>query len=149
MPIKTFRGLIPDNEQQTVRLSTVDGSTGYRIVKFELFPYAPGGSGTDSEHTVQIWSQPQSTIDIVTNFSNQELLGAGMMAVAASGVANPSVLNVVFDRMVFNQDIYITHKDSTSSAEPINYYIELESMTLDLNQNTLVTLKDIRNTQSN
>jgi hypothetical protein len=149
MPIKTFRGLVPDDTQQTVRLGTVDGSTGYRIIKFELFPYAPGGSGTDSEHTVQIWSQPQTTIDIVTNFSNQELLGAGMMAVAASGVANPSVLNVVFDRMVFNQDIYITHKDSTSSAEPINYYIELETMPLDLNQNTLVTLKDIRNTQSN
>ncbi len=144
MPIKTFRGLVPDDTQQTVRLSTVDGSTGYRIVKFELFPYAPGGSGTDSEHTVQIWSQPQTTIDIVTNFSNQELLGAGMMAVAASGVANPSVLNVVFDRMVFNQDIYITHTD-TNGNDPVNYYIELEQVKLDLNENTVATLKDIRN----
>jgi hypothetical protein len=145
MPLKTFRGLIADDAQDTISLHTIDGSTGYRIVKFELFPYAPGGSGTNSEHTVQIWTVEQSSIDIVTDFSNQELLGAGMMAVSASGVANPSILNVVFDNMIFNQDIYITHKESAASSEPINYYIELEQIKLALDENTVATLKDIRN----
>jgi hypothetical protein len=145
MTLKTFRGLIADDTQDTIVLHTNNGSTGYRIKKFELFPYAPGGSGTNSEHTVQIWSVAQSTIDIVTDFSNQELLGAGMMAVSASGVANPSILNVIFDNMTFNQDIYITHKESAASSEPINYYIELEQIKLDLNENTVATLKDIRN----
>ena len=150
MPIKSFRGLIADNTQDIIPLSTNNGSTGYRIKKFELFPYAPGGSGTNSEHTVQIWTISQSSIDIVTDFSNQTLLGAAMMAVSASGVANPSILNVIFDNMTFNQDIYITHKESAASSEPINYYIELEQIKLSLDENTVATLKDIRNiTQAN
>ena len=48
---------------------------------------------------------------------------------------------------IFNQDIYITHVDSDASA-PINYYIELEQIKLDLNENTVATLKDIRNIAS-
>ena len=148
MVIKSFRGLIADDKQDTIVLHTNDGSTGYRIKKFELFPYAPGGSGTNSEHTVQIWTVPQTSIDIVTDFSDQTLVGAAMMAVSASGVANPSILTVVFDNMTFNQDIYITHKESAASSEPINYYIELEQIKLDLSENTVATLKDIRNITS-
>ena len=148
MPIKSFRGLIADAAIDSISLHTNDGSTGYRIKKFELFPYAPGGSGTNSEHTVQIWTVPQTSIDIVTDFSDQTLVGAAMMAVSASGVANPSILTVVFDNMTFNQDIYITHKESAASSEPINYYIELEQIKLDLSENTVATLKDIRNITS-
>ena len=51
------------------------------------------------------------------------------------------------DRDVFNQDIYITAVDNGGSQD-CNFYLELETMTLDLNENTLVTLKDIRNTDS-
>ena len=36
------------------------------------------------------------------------------------------------------------HKDFTS-GEPVNYYIELEQMPLALDENTVATLKDIRN----
>jgi hypothetical protein len=54
---------------------------------------------------------------------------------------------IIFDNEVFNQDIYVTYKDNSNETEA-NYYIELEQMKLDLNQNTLVTLKDIRNTNS-
>jgi len=46
--------------------------------------------------------------------------------------------------MVVNQDIYITHID-TNGAIPCNYYIELEQVKLDLSENTVATLKDIRN----
>ena len=52
-----------------------------------------------------------------------------------------------FDKMVFNQDIYVTHTDN-SSAGFINYYIELEQIKLDTNANTVATLKDMRNTAS-
>jgi hypothetical protein len=147
MPIKSFRGLIADDEEQKITLHTNKGLIGYRIVKFQLFPYAPGGSGTNSEHTVQIWTQSQSSIDIVTDFSKPTLIAAGMMAVSASGVANPSILNVIFDNMTFNQDIFVTHKESAASSEPINYYIELEQVKLDLNESTVATLKDIRNNE--
>ena len=36
------------------------------------------------------------------------------------------------------------HPDS----RPVNYYVELEQMKLDLNENTVATLKDIRNIES-
>ena len=42
MTIKTFRGLLADGGQDTIVLHTNDGSTGYRIVKFQLMPDAPG-----------------------------------------------------------------------------------------------------------
>ena len=44
----------------------------------------------------------------------------------------------------FNQDIYVTMKDS-STGESCNYYIELEQMKLNLDEQTVATLKDIRN----
>ena len=144
MKTKSFKGLIADGDTEQIRLSTNNGLTGYKITKFELFPYAPGGSGTDSEHTVQIWSVDPETVDIVTSFNAPQLLAAGMMAVSSSGVSNPSILHVVFDNVTINQDIFICHKDSTASAEPINYYIELEQVKLDLNEATVATLKDMR-----
>jgi hypothetical protein len=30
--------------------------------------------------------------------------------------------------MIFNQDIYITHKDNSSQGTTINYYLELEQV---------------------
>ena len=54
---------------------------------------------------------------------------------------------VVFDNEIFNQDIYITHTDAHATGE-CNYYIELEQIKLDLNENTVATLKDIRNIEA-
>ncbi len=36
MPIKSFRGLLADDGIETVPLHTNNGTTGYRIVKFQL-----------------------------------------------------------------------------------------------------------------
>ena len=49
--------------------------------------------------------------------------------------------------MVFNQDIYIAHKDY-NSGEEINYHLELEQIRLDLNEATVATLKDMRATSA-
>ena len=51
---------------------------------------------------------------------------------------------VIFDDDVFNQDIYITHVE-TVGTEPCSYYIKLEQVKLSLDENTVATLKDIRN----
>ena len=47
--------------------------------------------------------------------------------------------------MKFNQDIFVTCDTGSTSGESCNYYIELEQIKLDLNENTVATLKDIRN----
>ena len=46
--------------------------------------------------------------------------------------------------MTFNQDVYVTFK-KTAGTSPTNYYIELEQVKLALDENTVATLKDIRN----
>jgi len=143
--IKTFRGLIADGAQDTIVLHTNDGSMGYRIVKFEIFPNLPGT--VDLESTVAIWKVEQTSVSATTatvDFSDQTLLGVAYLHEGSPlSQANTSLL-AIFDKEVFNQDIYITHID-TNHLYACNYYIELEQIKLDLNESTVATLKDIRN----
>jgi len=148
MTIKTFRGLIADGGQDTIVVHTNDGSTGYRVVKFEIFPEQPGQVSYES--TVQIWKVSQaapSTSAVTVDFSNQELLGAAYYGQYTTISSANQAQVVTFDSEVFNQDIYITHTnvEGSGAAYPINYYIELEQMPLDINESTVATLKDIRN----
>tara|TARA_R110002051_G_C8531937_1_gene469745 strand:- start:33 stop:494 length:462 start_codon:yes stop_codon:yes gene_type:complete len=146
--IRTFRGLIQDGGQDTIVLHTNNGSTGYQIKKFDVFPKNPGHTA-DKELLVTIWSVKQPTHaagpGTIIDFSNQELLAVGYCTenTAGSVVYNPAA--IIFDNMTFNQDIYVINQDQ-STGEAANYYIELEQMSLDLNENTVATLKDIRNT---
>ena len=148
MPIKSFRGKLIDGAQDTIVLHTNDGSTGYKIIKFDIIIAKPVTSGA-SEHVVQVWKIKQaapSTITVDIDFSNQVLLAAATW----TGSDNPIYSNqqqVVFDNEVFNQDIYITHTN-TDGDDAVNYYIELEQIKLDLNENTVATLKDIRNIEA-
>jgi len=143
--IKTFRGLIADGGQDTIPLRTNDGSTGYRIVKFQLFPNLPGTQ--DTESTVQIFKIKQSAVSTTVatvDFSDQTLLASAYYAETASMDFNATPDIVIFDNEIFNQDIYITHTEAKGTQQ-INYYIELEQIKLDLGENTVATLKDIRN----
>jgi hypothetical protein len=144
--IISFRGLIKSGGQDTLPLQTNNGLMGYRIVKFQMM--TPNAGTTDYEHTMQIWKTDQTgAITAEVNFSDNRLLAAGFIegAAATNFIGNP--LHVIFDNEKFNQDIYITHFDS-KSALACNYYIELEQMKLNLDEQTVATLKDIRNTGS-
>ena len=143
MPIKSFRGQLTNDGLDKISLHTNTGSTGYRIKKFEVMPKQP--EGATEEATLKIWTNQISaeadtgvgTID----FSDQALLGACFYSGSALATTNPEDTTVIFDNMTFNQDIYITCKSSGN----MNYYMELEQIKLDLNENTVATLKDIRN----
>jgi len=140
--IKTFRGLIADGGQDRINLHTNDGKIGYRIVKFQLMPYEMGSSS--NEHTVQIFKEEQTAVVATIDFSDNRLIGAATTTNNPNGYQYPPSTQVIFDNEIFNQDIYITHVE-TSLAEPVNYYIELEQMPLDLNEATVATLQSIRN----
>ena len=144
MIIKSFRGLIADGGQETIHLHTNTGSTGYKIVKFEIFPNKPGTES--SESTVQIFKIEQSSVSTTAaevNFSDNTLIGSAFYAKSA-GVDNADKQVTIFDNEIFNQDIFISQRGDAASAK-INYYIELEQMPLDLSEQTVATLKDIRN----
>ena len=71
-------------------------------------------------------------------------MGAGEVEDNPASHYPASSAGIVFDNEKFNQDIYVTCKD-ISDGEKCNYYIELEQSKLDLNEQTVATLKDIRN----
>ena len=143
MPIKSFRGKIADSTQDTISLHTNNGSTGYRIVKFEILP---PDSHENVESTMKVYSVSQTTINDDIDFSDQTLLAAGVILFPQHS-SNTAARAVVFDNITFNQDIYIT-VSGHGYQSALNYYIELEQVKLDLNQNTVATLKDIRNIES-
>ena len=146
MTIKSFRGKLEDNGMDIIPLSTNNGSTGYRITKFQLFPDNPGTNRQES--VVKIFSinqfitsanPPTSTID----FSDNTLLAAAYYALNDAAYYGQDKVTI-FDNMKFNQDIYVTHVDVVGTRA-VNYYIEMEQIKLSLDENTVATLKDIRN----
>ena len=145
MPIKSFRGKLADGVIDHITLHTNTGSTGYRIVKMNLFAAKPGAASQES--VVKIFKVPQSTVNGQVDFSDNTLIAAGYLLNHLTATDNPAYMYTLFDNEVFNQDIYITHSE-VKNTEEINYYIELEQIKLDLNENTVATLKDIRNITS-
>jgi len=143
--IKSFRGKIVDGGVDTIVLHTNNGAMGYRIVKFEIVTSVPS---TSSEHLCQVWSvlssatagSAASTID----FSDNTLLACALWSNDSSAQTNSEDLHVIFDNIIFNQDIYVSNQTINGSNE-CNYHIELEQVKLDLSENTVATLKDIRN----
>jgi len=140
--IVSFRGLLADGGQERISLQTIRGETGYKVVKFQLLPNNPGTETPES--VVKIYKILQTTATSVIDFADNTLLAAGYY----SGENTPNYPQdsvVIFDNEIFNQDIYITHKND-SEAKSINYYLELEQVDLALDEATVATLKDIRNT---
>ena len=143
MSIKSFRGKMNNGDIQTISLHTNNGSTGYRITKFQLMPEDP----VDITNTavVKVFSIPQSGVPTnEMDFSDNTLLAAGFME-NSNSASFFGGQTVIFDNATFNQDINIT---SSVSAGSVNYYIEIEQIKLDLNENTVATLKDIRNIEA-
>jgi len=142
--IKTFRGLLGDGVEEKIRLSTLTGTSGYRILKFELIPPAPGHeSGGNGENVVKIYKVKQTAVDGLIDFTETTMLAAGYYAAESSSYSDNKT--VVFDNELFNQDIFITNKDVRGNSLSMNYYIELEVVKLDSNETAVATLKNIRN----
>jgi len=138
--IKTFRGLLAHGGQDRIRLQTIKGKVGYRIVKFQVIAKVPGT--TSHECIVKIYNNLQSTIDGVINFTDSNLLGAAYAVAYAAQFTYMDV--IVFDTEIFNQDIYVTNSDVSGNTTLMNYYLELEIIPLDDAGAEYTTLKDMR-----
>jgi len=142
--IKTFRGLLADGGQDRIRLSTIKGKVGYRVIKFDLFPNRPGGT-SHVESVMQIFKTEQATVataNSIVNFTDSDLLAAAYLTDDVNNTSGPLQI-VIFDQETVNQDIYITHTDEGGSAA-CNYYLELEVIPLDDAGAEYTTLKDMR-----
>ena len=143
MPIKSFRGKIATDTVDTISLSTNNGSTGYKIKSIQVMGQQP--SAVNQESTLKIFTIPQTTVTSTIDFSDNTLLAAVFYETDSTETLSDNQ-NVIFDNITFNQDIYITMKGTASTS--LNYHIELEQIKLDLNENTVATLKDIRNIEA-
>ena len=139
--IISFRGKIADLAQDTIVLHTNNGSIGYRVVNFKIMSSAPGVDLQES--VVKIFKIPQTAVDALVDFSDNTLIAVAYLETHGEPWYTYSD-QIFFDNEIFNQDLYLTHKD-VAVGTAINYYLELEQMPLDLNENTVATLKDIRN----
>jgi len=143
MTIKTFRGVLADNEVDQIRLSTKNGKIGYRIIKFQVIAEKPGTDNYEGTVTINKNSFTPSN-DI--NLSDANVLAvafyAGNAAAFNYGPFNPPI---IFEQEIFNQDIYVGYNDLlTDTTKGMNYYIELEIMNLNENEASVSTLMDIR-----
>lgn len=145
MSIKTFRGLLTDGQQERIRLEHKDGKTGYRIKKFELMPNNPGVGGPES--IGKVYSIQQTAIDGVVDFSEQTLLAAAFQKTQEDSANTNVGMITIFDGIVINQDIFVTMVDMRGNLKT-NYYLELETVSLDDVEATAVILKNFRNTNT-
>ena len=144
MPIKTFRGQVASTSVDTISLHTNNGAVGYRMLKLQCITDNP--PSYDVEGTLKIYTVPQ-TVASITNlidFNDQTLIAVSWNTFGNQPYEVNNIVTV-FDQAIFNQDLYITYVDNGGNARPMNYYIELEQVSLDLSENTVATLKDIRN----
>jgi len=144
--IKSFRGQLADGAVQNIRLSTKDGLTGYKIVKFELMPTAPGTAHVESVVKVFTTNTNETgaarTASGTVNFDDPTLVAVNYF-IDNPGTNVPTSVATIIDTMTFNQDITITHEEVNGTAS-INYLLELEQVKLSHDEAAVATLKDMR-----
>jgi len=144
MVVKSYRGLLEDGGQEKIRLTSTDGRTGYKIIKFRVMNPQAGASAYEMESTVKIYKTEQTIVDAMVNFSEGVLLGAAQLGTHASFGTYPQSTIIIFDSEIFNQDIFVTHKNLHSDALECNYYIELEQIKLSPAEAEVLIVKDLR-----
>jgi len=140
--IKTYRGALADGGQDQIRLKTNKGDIGYRILKFQVISVSPGAASVEA--VVKVYKRKQSTIDGTINFTDGDLIAVAYYTDQANHAYLETVIGpIIFDQEIFNQDIYITSVDVDSSTS-MNYYLELEQVSLNDNQTTMATLQSLK-----
>tara|TARA_Y100001963_G_C6482710_1_gene309726 strand:- start:44 stop:484 length:441 start_codon:yes stop_codon:yes gene_type:complete len=140
----SYKGNLPMGEEDRIKLSTINGKTGYKITKFQILSATPGVSNV--EMIGKITKVPDLNIGPEVNFTNGDLLAVATYF----GDQSTKVLNdfIIFDNEKFNQDIFVNITDAGGNTVPCNYYIELETMKLSELETTMLTLKNIRTVAS-
>ena len=142
----SFRGKIHDGVVERIKLSTLNGKTGYKITKFLVLGNDPADNSVEA--VVKIYTKFQTTVTDTFDFTESDLIAA---------IYNPTSNNInydgrniiIFDNAIFNQDIFLTYTDASgATSDPYNYYIELETISLTDIQATQLTLRNIRTISS-
>jgi len=141
----SYRGSIPDTNTERIKLRTIQGKVGYKIVKFQIIAADVLGAQADMQAQITKTSDgATATID----FSNGDLLAVATYKTEPNASQTAQGTTIIFDNEMFNQDIFITGIDGSTGNQNINYYIELETMAISDLEATMLTLKSIRTVTS-
>ena len=141
----SYRGTLAIGQEDRIRLRTLKGKVGYKIVKFQIMSTTPGATGTGTyEYIGKITKIKDSNIGTVVNFTDGNLLAVIYYQDSASAGDNNDDGTVIFDNEIINQDIFVNITDASGNTTPCNYYIELEAMALTDLEATQITLKSLR-----
>jgi hypothetical protein len=135
-----YRGKLDMDTEDRIKLSTLNGKTGYKIKKFKIMSTTPGTG--NKELVGKITSKADDNIGPAVDFSDSELLAVAYLADRTTNES--SFETIIFDNKKFNQDIFVAVSDATSNTVPVNYYIELETMPLTDLEATFLTLQNIK-----
>ena len=143
--IKTFKAKIAVGDTQRIRLSTNNGLTGYKIRKFQVISSTPGTTAS-VEYIAKVFAIDPGAANAQVNFDDPTLLAVAYYENRAN--ASSGTETIIIDDKKFNQDIYVTLKDSDAAATLAgNFYLELEEFKLSLDEATVSTLKDMRGSE--
>jgi len=137
----SYKGKLANGEEDRLKLSTINGKTGYKITKFQVISSSPAGSSPEA--VIKIYKESKVP-DFVIDFTDSDLLAAAFY----EGNNGNTILThevIVFDNEMFNQDIFV---NCSTTEGNLNYYIELERMSLTDIEATMLTLKSIRSITS-
>tara|TARA_Y100000310_G_C19948869_1_gene475910 strand:+ start:18 stop:461 length:444 start_codon:yes stop_codon:yes gene_type:complete len=137
----SFRGILDMGVPQKIKLSTLNGKTGYKIKNFQTMSESPGVG--NMETVTKIYSKQQTDFPATVDFTEGDLLGV-LYYQDNEGEHYSDSSTIIFDNEIFNQDIFIYAEDASSGTKKMNYYIELETMSLTDIQATQLTLKNLR-----
>ncbi len=139
----SYTGQLPTGLQDRIKLSTITGKTGYKVVNFEIIPKTLGAA---TELVCKIYNTDQTgSIGPVVDFTDSNLLAVAYYS-STGGIFRGKT--IIFDNEKFNQDIFVNVTDAASGTIPANYYIELETMNLSEVETTMLTLKSLRTVTS-
>jgi len=145
--MKTFKGLLADNDVLRIRLHTNNGLTGYQIKKFLVLPQLPGAESIEA--VMKVFTAEKDEVGAVrtangtVNFNDPTLIGAAYYQDSTSAGDNQAS-TIILDNVTVNQDIFISYKEISTTGAACNFYIELEQMKLSHDEAAVATLKDMR-----
>ena len=129
-------------EEDRIKLSTMQGRIGYRIVKFLTIAKTAGAEDSTSVCTIY------KTEGLLKNITTIDLTNPNILAIAykknGNGGQDTDSDTIISDLEVFNQDIFITAGSPAGDTQPVSYYLELEQIKLSDIESTQLTLNNIR-----
>jgi len=140
--IKSYRGKLAHGDIVEINLHTNNGLTGYKVVKFEMMPVAPGAQANES--VIKVFTTSQTTATGAIDFNDHDLLASGFLAENGDARFHVNPV-VVFDHKIVNQDIFVTYFDVDGNNGECNFYIELEQIKLTEDQALVSIVKNLRN----